>query len=137
MSRWFFLLGILELLVSATVVAIFRLIEDRFLAGMVAGSLFIAVGLLIVGRGLAERTFRRSATFVIGCVHLLAIAMPMVVVRLLNRDVEFREIRIWGMPGPVFHGLSEMLYLILLIATFGEGLWRWQKGRKLIRPSTK
>lgn len=117
----------LELIVVFAVMAIFRWIESRFAAGMVAGGIFIALGLSIFVYGLKTPPFRRSATFLVGSFYLFFSAFPLLVSRGLNADMEFRDLYVWGMAGPVFHRVSTAIYMVLLVATFVDGgmsLWR-------------
>lgn len=126
MAKWYGFLLSLEIAVSVAVVMIFRLIESRFTAGMVAGSTFVLLGFVIVGTGLLGKIKWKSVTFVLGCVHLGLIAIPMIVARWLNSGVEFSQIQVMGLPGPVFHQLSTRLYLFLMVATFVEGTLAWR-----------
>lgn len=116
---------IFELTVIAAVATIFRLITERLIAGALAGTLFVALGLWIVISGVRSKTLRRSATFIMGCVHLFAIALPMVITRFMNAALAFADVRILGLPGPVFHQLSTGVYALMIVATVGDAIfWR-------------
>lgn len=108
---------IAELFVIATAIASFRFISERILAGAIAGTFFSALGFWIVFTGLRNNSVRRSATFWCGCVHLFGVALPMMITRLLNHRLEFRDVAIWGLPGPAFHQLSTAIYFLLLLTT--------------------
>lgn len=127
MKNRYVLFLIAELLVIALVPAIFRWIEPRLVAGMVAGSVFVALGLLIFISGLLRPEVRRSYSFVMGCVHLFVVALPMVTIRLLNSQSAFEDVRIWGLSGPVFHKLSTWVFMILLLATAVDIYRIWAK----------
>jgi hypothetical protein len=131
MKNWFLRLFVLEMAVAISVVFVFRLIESRQAAGLVAGSLFIAVGISVLIAGLTDGEFRKSMTFVLGCVHLFVAALPMVIFRLLNWGEEFASIQVWGLPGPVFHGISQVIYVGMIVSTVIEGLWRTRMGKRV------
>lgn len=118
-----------EILMIPAVGLIFANVSDRFRAGMIAGSLFIALGVWIVSSGLRDRDFRKLWTFFIGCVHLFAIALPMVITRILTSDLSFEAVRIWGLPGPIFHRLSTGLYVALVVATVFELIRARREGK--------
>ena len=59
MGKRLALLLVIEVVVVIAVMLIFKMIENRVHAGLVAGSVFIALGLLIVGSGFRSPEFRR------------------------------------------------------------------------------
>lgn len=117
MSRIFAKCLVMEITVVVLVTITFRAIENRLVAGAIAGGMFIALGVFIVGFAVKWRAFLRTATFWLGCMHLFLVALPMVVIRLLNAEGQFSQDRIWGLSGPLFHRVSTGLYLTLMIST--------------------
>lgn len=109
-------LGI-EVLVAGAAPVIFTTIENRLVAGMVAGAVFTALGVFIFVVGLQVRRFRGMPTFWMGCWHLFLSSIPLLVTRLLNAQGSFEDTRILGMPGPVFHNYSTAVYFIMMAAT--------------------
>jgi hypothetical protein len=107
----------LELATMAAVLVLFRSVEPKKLAAIWAGSLFVALGLGMVALGAFSASFRASWTFRLGCAHLFVTSLPLLIARLASYGEEFQQIKIWEVPGPVFHGLSEALYLALIGAT--------------------
>lgn len=118
-----------QVMTAGAVMVTFRLIESRLVAGFVAGSFFVLLGLVILAAGLRGLIPKRSPTFALGCVHLFAVALPMMVTRLMNLGVDFREVHVWGIPGPIFHQMSTQLYVVMMGVTAGEGLWRRYRAR--------
>ncbi len=109
-----------ELVAIVVAITSFTMIPERILAGVIAGSVFSALGLWIVASGFWgqwHREVRTSWTFWLGSVHLFGVALPMMITRLLNHSLEFKDVLIWGLPGPVFHRLSTVIYSLLLLAT--------------------
>ena len=123
---WLF---IAEIFVVIAVGFVFRLVEPRIVAAFIAGSLFVSLGFSIVILGLWNRSFLKRPTFIVGCMHLFAIALPLLVTRALTTHLEFSEVRVLGLPGPVFHQLSTWVYLALMIATIID-LFHYRKNKK-------
>lgn len=129
MKKYFGFLLLAELAVIAVVVTIFRSIPDRFLAGAIAGTVFVLLGGYIVVSGLVEKE-KRGLSFWLGLVHLFVTSLPMMITRLLNSSTGFAEVNILGLPGPVFHRLSTTIYMILLIATALDFIFAWRRQLK-------
>jgi hypothetical protein len=111
---------VVELLAIVVAISSFSMISEKIVAGVIAGSVFSALGLWIFATGIwseFRHEVRISGTFWLGTVHLFAIALPMMITRLLNHSQEFKDVLIWGLPGPVFHRLSTVIYSLLLAAT--------------------
>ena len=111
-----------EVITVLAVMITFKLIENRVHAGLIAGTFFISLGLLIVGNGFKHSQLRKTVTFYLGCIHLFGVALPMVGTRLLNLSADFSDVRIWGLPGPIFHKVSTWIFMVMMIATLAEGL---------------
>ena len=127
MSR---MLKLLIAMVAGAVLAavIFQVGLEPRVAGLIAGSGFIAVGIYGVLMALGETTRRHFSWAVLGMalVHLLGVALPMIGFRLLHWDEPFSKVAVWCLSGPEFHQLSTRLYgfwfLLVLVA--------WVAGRK-------
>jgi hypothetical protein len=117
MTRFYAWLLAVEFLVVAAAPVIFTTIESRLLAGMLAGSIFVALGVFIVMIGLQNRAFRKGPTFWAGCLHLFGSALPLLITRLINYSSGFEDVRVLGLPGPVFHKVSTGVFAILMLAT--------------------
>ncbi len=120
---------VLEILVVIAVTAAFKLIDQRLVAAAVAGTIFVILGLVIFIMGLRDASFRRSFTFPVGCLHLFGVALPLMIVRFLNTTVQFSEVRIWGLPGPLFHQISGGVYWLLMIAAVADAVRNWRQQR--------
>lgn len=111
-----------EIVTVLAVMMTFKLIESRVHAGLIAGTFFISLGLLIVGNGFKYSSLRKTATFYLGCIHLFGVALPMVGTRLLNLSADFSDVRIWGLPGPIFHKVSTWIFMAMMLTTLAEAL---------------
>jgi hypothetical protein len=116
-ANTFFRLLCAEILTIALVICLFKMIDDRFKAGMIAGGFFVALGAWILLKGLRDQNFRRSATFWAGCAHLFLSALPLLITRTMYSQESFSNVTIMGMTGPVFHRFSTGIYFVMMLAT--------------------
>ena len=111
---------VLLVLNIVSVVMLFRLVPDRQLAGYIAGTLFVLMGLWVtisefkMGRGL------RSVSFWAGLVFLVFSALPILGIRALNPGVPFDELSVFGVPGPQLHVISNGTFMLMITATIIE-----------------
>jgi hypothetical protein len=113
----FFRLLCAEILTIALVISLFKIIDDRLKAGMIAGAFFVALGAWIFIKGLRQKDFRRTATFWGGCAHLFLSALPLLITRTIHSQDAFADVTIMGMSGPVFHQFSTAIYFLMMLAT--------------------
>ncbi len=107
-----------EIAAMAVAYLSFKMIPDRSLASIVAGSMFVALGVTILTLGMRDRAFRKTFTFWLGLIHLFVISLPMMGTRIATFGADFHSIKILGLiPGPEFHRMSEMFYVVLVIGT--------------------
>ena len=116
-QKVFFVFLGLELLAVAVAGASFALISSRLVAGLVAGAYFISSSAWMLGRIWRTPTRWRTWTLYPLLIHLFVVSLPMVITRLVHADAEFGDVRIWGLPGPVFHKLSTNVFGVLIAAT--------------------
>jgi hypothetical protein len=121
-TRRFVLYLVFEVLAVIVAMASFRYIGSRLMAGAFAGACFTAIGAWIFVSGLRLAPLRRSLSFYVGSIHLLAVAIPMMAVRFWNPTAPFSELNIWGLSGPAFHKLSTDVYFVLLASTIIDAI---------------
>ena len=120
----------LQILAIAVAGLSFSMIDNRLIAGAIAGSYFVTSGLYMV-----LRTWRYAGKWQLVywyplLVHVFVISIPMVVTRFLNTERAFEEVRILGLEGPVFHRLSTTVFSLLILGTLidiARLLWRREK----------
>ncbi len=129
MKRFYAGLLLVEFIAAGLAPVIFINIENRLLAGMIAGTIFVALGVFILVIGFQSRPFRKTPTFWAGCLHLFGSALPLLVTRILNFSKGFEDMFVLGLPGPVFHRVSTIIFFILMLATAFDlvKVWRTQK----------
>ena len=104
----------LEIATIPFVIIIFKNISPRNVAAIIAGSVFVALGMYILKK---SWPYKKSITVYVISLHLFGFALPMLFTRLLYWNKKFEEIAIFGLKGPAFHRLSEALFSILIVGT--------------------
>lgn len=107
----------LEILTTVFVILLFRFIENRNIAAVIAGSTFIAIGAYIVWDLCKTRLHFKSFSFYAATIHLFLTAIPLLASRLMNWSVPHSELLILGMPAPSFHKLAEKVFTVLILCT--------------------
>lgn len=119
---------IAQFFAAGVAAVVFRLGLDPRIAGLIAGSVFIGVGLMGVKSGWGVRLIGVPgyAVLLMSLIHLLAVALPMLAFRILHWAEPFSKVAVWGLSGPDFHQLSTRLYGIWMIFT-ALAAWRARK----------
>jgi hypothetical protein len=106
-----------EIITIILVTLTFIFIKNHLIAGRIAGSFFMALGLLICIKGLTTPEFKRTFTFKFGCLHLL-LSVIMIATRLIHPEGNFAEVLILGIiPGQIYHQISSIAYGFLFLST--------------------
>jgi hypothetical protein len=106
-----------EIVTIILVTLTFIFIKNHLIAGRIAGSFFVALGLLICVKGLTKPEFKNSYTFKFGCLHLL-LSLIMIITRLIHPDGNFAEVLILGIiPGQIYHQISSIAYGLLFFSS--------------------
>lgn len=123
--------GMLKLLIAMVLGAvlaavIFQVGLEPRVAGLIAGSGFILVGIygVVMSRAESKNRHLSLAVFGMALVHLLGVALPMLGFRLMHWDEPFSKVAVWGLSGPEFHQLSTRLYgfwFLLVLVTWIVG----------------
>jgi hypothetical protein len=111
---------ILQLITLPLVISIFKFLEPRILAALAAGSWFCVSSSFMVYRSYKWPKFWSAPVFIVSIIFCIGISFPMLLVRAFHWTQPFDEISIWGLPGPVFHRLSNSVFLALIVATVLE-----------------
>lgn len=107
----------LQVLAIAWAGTVFSLIEAKLLAGALAGSYFVLSGLFMVSRSFKWPDKWKSLTWYPLIAHVFLISIPMVVSRFWQWSQGFEQVKILGLPGPVFHQLSSVVFVALIVGT--------------------
>lgn len=115
-----------EAIVAISVVLLFQFFSlEKRIAGLLAGALFVFLGVLILWYIIKSKRPWRSATFYVAWVHLLGTTLPVIAYRLIYFSKDFTQIRIFGVPGHVFHYGAQQVYYALMLATIFDLLSTW------------
>lgn len=115
--REFVLFLALEILAVIWALLLFRTIGDPRLAGVIAGVDFLFVGFFIIWRCWKWSKKWTSGTFWLALVHVWLVSLPILGARLYNWEKPMKEIEILGVGADHFHRTSEVIYLLLILAT--------------------
>jgi hypothetical protein len=130
MNRIFLRFLVAEVIVLSAAITSFSVISQKMVAGFIAGMFFVSLGVWIVAVGFRNKPFRRSGTFIVGCLYFFAVALPLMITRFMNTALSFEEVRILGLPGPVFHQISTAIYLGLMLATVWDLVFAIKEKRR-------
>lgn len=106
---------IFQLLTVPAVIFIFKFIEPRQIAALLASFTFISFGVFGLFKITKWPAFKWDILFWLFCIHLLVISLPTLFVRLLNWSSDFATLHIFGIPAPIFHKLSERFAMIMMV----------------------
>lgn len=118
--RDFILFFVCEVLGVGFALSLFHHLEDPRWAGVLAGAGFLSIGLLIIWR-----TWRWDGKWGLGSfwmahVQTWAITLPMILSRISHWEIPMSLTTIMGIPFSTFHRVSEVFYLMLMLATIGD-----------------
>jgi hypothetical protein len=96
---------------------LFTVLPSKLLAGGLAGAYFLFSGLYMIWRMRSWPARWRSPTWYILLIQVVVISLPMLISRYMQMELSFADVRILGLPGPVFHKLSNFVFSALIGAT--------------------
>ncbi|MEQ1723015.1 MAG: hypothetical protein ABL930_07540 [Pseudobdellovibrio sp.] len=95
------------------VTAMFKLISDRQIAALIAGSGFILLPVVFL---ISELKHQKNKIHIFTLVLFLGVsAFPIFALRLLNWGVQFDTLSILGVQASFLHKISSYLYMLVLI----------------------
>jgi hypothetical protein len=115
----------LELFAIAWAGAMFSLLPSKLVAGALAGGYFVVSGIFMLGRANHWPEKWKSVTWYILFVHIFGISLPMLMSRFAQMAMTFEDVRIFGIPGPVFHKISAGVFSLLIAGTIIDWLRSW------------
>lgn len=107
----------LQMVAALNAVAAFKLIELRWQAGIVAGSIFVLVGIWMVFKTLKWPQKTKMLSFYTVRVHTWLFALPMLITRLRYIGHDFNEFNFFGVPAAQYHRAAEAVFLMMLVST--------------------
>lgn len=111
---FFFILEVLSIILA---VFIFKNIESKNLAGLIAGSQFLALGLYVLISLLKSSQPFKFFTFYGALSHIFLTTIPMLFLRLSYWNTDFKELSFLSFPTENLHKFSEKVFLFLMLCT--------------------
>ena len=108
------------------VTLLFKFIPSKQIAGAIAGFGFVLWPTLFFILEL-KQPLRDKIYMTILAVFLLANALPIFLLRIFNWGTEFSELSLLGIPANRFHGVSNVLYLVMMLTS----AWLYFKNKKI------
>lgn len=125
LAKIFTLEFVVLLLWIPCVIFIFKFIEDRKIAGLVAGAGFLLIPLFNIFRERKTKasTASRLARVTASGLFFLLSAMPIFLYRVFNWDKNLEEISILGViTGRQLHSFSNILFVMMIVIYFVTNL---------------
>lgn len=107
------------------VFAIFSLIENKQVAGSVAGVGFLALPLFFLFQEFKSPQRKSKLHRGVLISFLLLSVLPIILLRALNYGVDFNTLTVFGFPAQKIHRYSNLIYLLMMASAFYH--WRHQK----------
>ena len=111
-------------------IGLFKLIENKPVAGALAGLYFVGSGLFMLYRAVSWPKRWAALTWYCLFIHVFVISLPMLLLRFLQCDMAFENVQVLGLSGPQFHQLSSLVFTALMIATATDWLRAWWAARQ-------
>lgn len=124
--RQLFIFLALELFAIVWAGVMFSTLPSKIVAGALAGGYFVVSGVFMLALASQWPDKWKSFTWYMLFVHVFAISLPMLVSRFMQVQNSFEEVRIMGLPGPVFHNVSSGVFTLLITATVADLLRTWR-----------
>jgi hypothetical protein len=122
---WFYLL--IQAAVILAVLLLFKVNADKKIAATEAGGLFVAVPVILMAFETLISGFRQRL-WLFGVLQFwLLFALPIIGLRLLNWDVDFKDLQLLGISGPTLHFWSSKSYFLMMLITAWAG---WKNRRR-------
>ena len=128
-KRFLFYL-LVQVLVIIAVTLLFKLNADIKIAAVEAGALFVVMPVVLMGFETLLTGFTRKLWLAGLLQFWLLFALPIIGLRLMNWDVDFKDLSFLGVPGPTLHFWSSKSYLLMMVATAWEAWRNYRESRK-------
>jgi hypothetical protein len=109
---------ILQAFVVVSVIALFRLILERRVAGLIAGCLFVATSFGILMWEIRQPKFSKRLSFWGTLIFLVGAAMPVLILRVSYWDFPIEALSFLGITGRQWHSISNYAFGAMVICYF-------------------
>ncbi len=108
------------------VILLFKFVPSKQIAGAIAGFGFVLWPSLFFVFEL-KQPLKDKIYMTILAVFLLANALPIFLLRIFNWGTDFSELSLLGIPANRFHGVSNVVYLVMMFMS----AWLYFKNKKI------
>lgn len=112
----FIVIGQVLVSISAILIFVQKILEHRRDAAMLAGSLFVLLGVFQIVRSWRWPQKRYMPSFWCYHIYFWLLTLPLFLSRWLSSE-SFEDIYIMGISGPSFHRLSEWVFVAMFLLT--------------------
>lgn len=120
---------LLQIAVIVAVTLIFKQKQDIRISASEAGALFVLLPVVMMLWESVRVGFSRKLWFAGVLQFWLFFALPILGLRALHWETDFKDLSFLGIPGPTLHFWSSKSYLLMMLLTLGEA-WRLWKNKK-------
>lgn len=117
---------VLDVLAIITVMVGFRNAPSYAFAITLANATFVSLGLFVLYRVWKWADRKKSCTFYMAHLQFLVGVLPLTIARLIYMKPSSLP-SVLGIPGPVFHRISEVLFMIYVLATLVDLVRVWRR----------
>jgi hypothetical protein len=112
---------LMHILVVLIVTLCFRFVDDKKVASVIAGLIFLVAPFYVIGREvLAGQAWKRPSFW--GAVIFLLSALPIFFLRIFHWQESFENLSLFGFSGPQWHRFSNTTFLVMLLGYFADSL---------------
>ena len=122
---------LVQALVIVTVVILFKINSDVKVAAAGAGMLFVLMPVILLSIEIRIAGFSKKSWFVGMLQFWVLFAVPILALRVLNWDSDFKDLSFLGVSGPALHYWSNKSYLLMMSVTTLEA---WKNYRAVRKP---
>lgn len=133
-QKRFLIYLLVQALVIIAVTIIFKLNSDRKIAATEAGTLFILMPAVLMCFEASIAGFSKKSWFVGMLQFWIFFAVPVMGLRLLNWDADFKDLSFLGVSGPDLHYWSNKSYLLMMSVTVLEAWKNYRLSHKNKKP---
>lgn len=108
---------ILQAVVIALVMVIFKVIADKKVAATVAGVLFVGLPLALMIYENKRAAWSEKIWYLGTLQFWILFALPILGLRIFNWNMDFSELSVLGVPGPLLHQWSSKSYMVWMLIT--------------------
>ncbi len=104
---------------------VFKLVENRQVAGLIAGIVFILIPIFFLWLECRKKIIQYFYVLLLS-IFLIFSAIPIFLLRILNWGTDFKELSLLGVSAELLHRSSTFLYILIMLAA--AYLW-WNQSK--------